>query len=39
MDLIQLTDEPAEVVAAIFKYYETRGFELSATDLKKQLYL
>ena len=39
MDLIQLTDEPEEVVAAIFKYYETRGFELSATDLKKQLYL
>ena len=39
MDLIQLTDEPAEVVAAIFKYYETKGFELSATDLKKQLYL
>ena len=39
MDLIQLTDEPEKVVAAIFKYYETRGFELSAADLKKQLYL
>ena len=39
MDLIQLTDEPCEVVSIIFKYYETRGFELSATDLKKQLYL
>ena len=39
MHLIQLTDEPAEVVAAIFKHYETRGFELSAEDLKKQLYL
>ncbi len=39
MHLIQLTDDPAEVVAAIFKHYETRGFELSAEDLKKQLYL
>ena len=27
MDLIQVIDEPAEVVAAIFKYYERRGFE------------
>lgn len=27
MDLIQLIDEPSEVVAAIFKYYERRGFE------------
>ena len=27
MDLIQVIDEPAEVVAAIFKYYEKRGFE------------
>jgi uncharacterized protein (TIGR00730 family) len=39
MDLIQLTDDPSEVVSAIFKYYETRGFELSTADLKKQLYL
>lgn len=27
MDLIQVIDEPAEVVAAIFKYYERRGFD------------
>ena len=27
MDLIQLIDEPGEVVATIFKYYERRGFE------------
>ena len=28
-----------EVVAAIFKHYETRGFELSAAERKTQLYL
>ncbi len=27
MGLIQVIDEPAQVVAAIFKYYERRGFE------------
>ena len=27
MNLIQVIDEPAEVVAAIFHYYEKRGFE------------
>jgi uncharacterized protein (TIGR00730 family) len=27
MDLIQVIDEPERVVAAIFKYYERRGFE------------
>jgi uncharacterized protein (TIGR00730 family) len=27
MDLIQVLDEPADVVASIFKYYERRGFE------------
>ncbi|MDX8386493.1 MAG: TIGR00730 family Rossman fold protein [Gallionella sp.] len=39
MDLIQLIDEPNEVVSAIFKYYETRGFEPSEADREKQLYL
>lgn len=39
MDLIQLIDNPQEVVAAIFKHYETRGFELSAAERKTQLYL
>ncbi len=28
LDLIQVIDEPEEIVAAIFKYYEQRGFEL-----------
>jgi uncharacterized protein (TIGR00730 family) len=27
MDLIQIIDEPEAIVAAIFKHYETRGFE------------
>ncbi len=39
MDLIQLIDDPNEVVSAIFKYYETRGFEPSEADREKQLYL
>jgi uncharacterized protein (TIGR00730 family) len=39
MDLIQVIDEPAEVVDAIFKYYETRGFEPSAAEREIQLNL
>jgi hypothetical protein len=39
MDLIHLIDEPKEVVSAIFKYYESRGFEPSEADREKQLYL
>ena len=39
MDLIQMIDEPNEVVNAIFKYYETRGFELSAAEREIQLNL
>src|SRR5512146_2900451 len=39
MDLIQVIDEPKEVVAAIFKHYETRGFEPSEAELEKQLNL
>ena len=39
MDLIQVIDEPAGVVDAIFKYYETRGFEPSATEREIQLNL
>jgi hypothetical protein len=27
MDLIQIIDEPEAIVAAIFKHYETRGFD------------
>ncbi|MCR4305409.1 MAG: TIGR00730 family Rossman fold protein [Gallionella sp.] len=39
MYLIQLIDDPKEVVSAIFKYYETRGFEPSAAERERQLYL
>ena len=39
MDLIQVIDEPAEVVEAIFKYYETRGFEPSPAEREIQLNL
>ena len=39
MDLIQIIDEPREVVGAIFKHYETRGFEPSAAERERQLYL
>ena len=39
MGLIKIIDNPHEVVAAIFKHYETRGFELSAAERKTQLYL
>lgn len=39
MDLIQVIDEPDQVVEAIFKHYETRGFQLSAAEKKNQFYL
>jgi uncharacterized protein (TIGR00730 family) len=39
LDLIQLIDDPADIVAAIFKHYETRGFKLSADEERIQLYL
>ena len=39
MKLIKVIDNPREVVEAIFKHYETRGFELSAAERKTQLYL
>ena len=39
MDLIQVIDEPAHVVEAIFKYYETRGFEPSPAEREVQLNL
>jgi hypothetical protein len=32
MDLIQVIDEPEQVVDAIFRHYETRGFEPSAQE-------
>jgi len=39
MDLIQVIDEPGQVVNAIFKYYETRGFEPSPSEREVQLNL
>jgi uncharacterized protein (TIGR00730 family) len=39
MDLIQLIDEPREIVQAIFRHYETRGFEPSAAEREMQLNL
>jgi hypothetical protein len=39
MDLIQVIDEPAKVVEAIFKHYETRGFEPSEEEREIQLNL
>jgi hypothetical protein len=32
MDLIQVIDDPQQVVDAIFQHYETRGFEPSARE-------
>ncbi len=39
MDLIQVIDDPEAVVGAIFKHYETRGFEPSEAERERQLYL
>lgn len=39
MDLFHVIDEPDKIVEAIFKHYETRGFELSPTEKQIQLYL
>lgn len=39
MNLIQLIDQPEEVVEAIFKHYETRGFEPSQSEREMLLNL
>jgi uncharacterized protein (TIGR00730 family) len=39
MDLIQIVDEPAQVVDTIFRYYETSGFEPSVAERNIQLNL
>ncbi len=39
LDLVQVFDEPELVVGAIFKHYETRGFEPSAAEREMQLNL
>lgn len=39
MNLVQIIDEPVEIVNAIFKYYETSGFEPTAAEKEMQLNL
>ncbi|MCX7628032.1 MAG: TIGR00730 family Rossman fold protein [Methylophilaceae bacterium] len=39
LNLIQVIDTPKQVVEAIFKHYETRGFEPSASEREIQLNL
>ncbi|CAG0949206.1 pyrimidine/purine-5'-nucleotide nucleosidase [Methylophilaceae bacterium] len=39
MDLVHVIDDPKKVVEAIFRHYETRGFEPSASEKQVQLYL
>ncbi|MDR3429767.1 MULTISPECIES: TIGR00730 family Rossman fold protein [Silvimonas] len=39
MHLIQLIDDPAAIVTAIFDYYETRGFEMSPAEREMQFSL
>ena len=39
VNLIQVIDEPAQVVKAIFDHYEKRGFEPSAQEREAQLNL
>ena len=39
MDLIQIINEPKDVVNAIFQYYESRGFESSAAEQEMLLSL
>ena len=39
LDLIQIIDDPSEVVAAIFDYYEGRNFEPSTEEQEKLLDL
>ena len=39
LDLIQVIDEPNAIVEAIFKHYESTGFELTPAERKALLYL
>ena len=39
LELMQIIDEPAAIVEAIFKHYESTGFELTSNERKMQLYL
>lgn len=39
VDLIEVTDDPARVVDAIFDFYQTRGFETTSEERQSLLYL
>jgi uncharacterized protein (TIGR00730 family) len=39
LELIQIIDEPEAIVEAIFKHYESTGFELTPAERKALLYL
>lgn len=39
LDLIEVIDDPKQIVEAIFKHYELTGFELTPAERKIQLYL
>jgi uncharacterized protein (TIGR00730 family) len=39
LDLVQVIDEPAKVVEAIFDFYQNRGFTPTATERERLLYL
>jgi hypothetical protein len=39
LSLIQLIDEPANIVEAIFAFYEARDIELTDEEHQKTLYL
>ena len=39
LELVQIIDDPKDVVEAIFKHYEYRGFEPSAEETEKMLHL
>lgn len=39
MNLMQVIDDPKQIVEAIFKHYETRGFEPSPIEKQIQFYL
>lgn len=39
LDIFQVVSEPQQVLEAIFRYYEHRGFEPTREEQEKQLYL
>jgi hypothetical protein len=39
LDMMRIVDDSDSVVNALFDFYEARGFEQSATDRERLLYL